>query len=48
MNISGNKTLKEHEYHIGIGSHVNINRVVVCTMCRNPKNHYRKKGWKRA
>jgi hypothetical protein len=37
LQIGGGKTLKKQEYHIGIGNQVNINKVVICIMCINPK-----------
>ncbi len=40
--ISGDKTLRKHEYHTRIGSHVNINMVFLCAMCRNIKETLQK------
>ncbi len=35
-------TLRKLDYHIGTGNQVNINKVVVCTMCKNPKKTLQK------
>jgi hypothetical protein len=37
-------TLREQKYHIGTSSQVNINRVFVYIMCRNPKKMLQKEG----
>lgn len=42
--MGGRKILKPQEYHIGIGIYINLNKVIICVMCKNPKKGAKRLG----